>query len=1685
MNSTDIIISIDLSIYEKQTNFQMYLDRAQREDRFECSIDMKEVAYEAEMPLVAQGGMETSLFQTLFKAVAHKVVGVSVDEQRKTLSIVLNTLESIPLALQDISQASTNSQLVGSFIRAYKMFSRSSICETVFENYDWIISMVRDVMTHTADAASSILDAQGATFDQGLKYAKSALHNYSSIRSSAIVTKITDLFKYLLCFGVFKSIGLKFDRFNYDNYAIKSLKKTHSSIEDFVFAMLQDIVWFIERSQQAIELGSFDPFLHSADSYHGWAVSAVRVLEDAAKVSTCDALICEKATEHTEDERLKCVKCQRFSGLDEHSFLQRLTECIEQGESMCKYAESALDKVRIQTTLRELRLVEARVLSKKNAMRPREPPYSLQIFGDSSVGKSMFLSMCFQHFGKVHGKDISPRNKYIRNPIDKFWSSWSPSCWCIVLDDVGSISPQAVPMDLAQSEVIPLKNSIPMIANMAAVEDKGVYAIRPDLVMITSNLEHMGIESYFSYPLAARRRFPTMITLEVKDECARRGTRMLDESRVMYDEAGFQNCWVISVSQLKVTHKSERIGDLPDYSMEVVHKFTESQDFLAWFANDSMRYRQNMHSATNTESVMAKIEICDTCFRASKNCECAPRVQSDFEESYSADDEASGFLISDLEEWMGNIDNQPLVVDPLGPHQEEMIFMCPTERDEPQVFSHAIVERASRGWIEDVAGIAADTRDLMYSIAKMGAEKAKKTLCGFSDAFISEACSTYYCYQKDKFITWISELGNKVRKHAAPLIAGFCAILIGAWGVWKAFSSSAKYLSEDEIPWFGQFESVGVLGKTKFATTLSSRNMAEWNGNDLELMRQWFKDDGCAEADDLKLKHLMKLKKAFQRNSQAHFAPNAQGNNQSVQEELASWDKDEKQSPWVKDEFILNDFQVPNKAKGWAQLERHTVEKKISENLFHGVVVIGQDASIKHMPFTSWCVAGHIYATCAHCLPHTETMKCSLNNKLPCDHIVPTFEFTLCQKDIWRHPTKDLALFYCPYAPRADLRGLLPLNSVDGLRCDGFYLHCRAHQQPEVQNLKCLHTCDQAVRFADRVEHIPSWKALAQKETISGDCGSPMVAMTPQGPLIVGIHQTIELGTLNVSSFRIEASDFSQINSYFGTQVQCGVPSNLNDVGPLHHKSVLRWPRVGHGTVFGSTTRGAWRQAPKTRVCDSYIRDAAEAEGFVKRCGAPVMNGPEVWFKNVEPTLTGTCEFRRDRMRECSESFVNHILKEIPLDVLKKELIKLDPKTTVNGYPGIRFLDSIDRNTSMGHPYRKSKKHFLVPVEADEVYSDAVEYVPEVMSEVERIRECYRRGERAMPVYVMSLKDEAIKQSKIDAKKTRGFLGGPATHQFVVREQLLTMFRLIQTHPIVFCSAVGTNPRSCQWKHFYEHLTQFGKDRMIAGDFAMYDKRMSSMVMMEAFHVFERLFEVAGRSEEDLAMLRGIAADICFPLIDVQGDIVQMDGSNPSGWAGTVILNCIVNVLYQMYIFNEDKPIDVSLDSFWELVAALTYGDDNAIGVSASAPWFSHTSLATGLAKFGVVYTMADKETASIPYIHIDEVSFLKRLFVVDGEKVRCPLEWASLDKMMTTSVASKSISPQAQAVQVMTSAMREAHDHGQQVFDETVGKMKRIIEKKDLQAYVEPSTFATWNELNDSYVAACKSCKECNPPRE
>jgi hypothetical protein len=170
--------------------------------------------------------------------------------------------------------------------------------------------------------------------------------------------------------------------------------------------------------------------------------------------------------------------------------------------------------------------------------------------------------------------------------------------------------------------------------------------------------------------------------------------------------------------------------------------------------------------------------------------------------------------------------------------------------------------------------------------------------------------------------------------------------------------------------------------------------------------------------------------------------------------------------------------------------------------------------------------------------------------------------------------------------------------------------------------------------------------------------------------------------------------------------------------------------------------------------------------------------------------------------------------------------------------------------------------------------------------------------------------------------------------------------------------------------------------------------------------------------------------------------------------------------------------------SFKKYVHLITYGDDNEQNVSTLIPWYNHTAIKDVLASIDVVYTMAEKEAISRPYIPFSEVSFLKRKWVFEPvSKIwLAPLEWASLNKALTMGTKSDSTCAEKQAAQTVRNVALEMFHHGREAFEDGVERLRRIVHKSNLDLWVAPDAIKTWDEYVDLHHKCTLGFSSVNP---
>ena len=514
---------------------------------------------------------------------------------------------------------------------------------------------------------------------------------------------------------------------------------------------------------------------------------------------------------------------------------------------------------------------------------------------------------------------------------------------------------------------------------------------------------------------------------------------------------------------------------------------------------------------------------------------------------------------------------------------------------------------------------------------------------------------------------------------------------------------------------------------------------------------------------------------------------------------------------------------------------------------------------------------------------------------------------------------------------------------------------------------------------------------------------------------------------------------------------------------PIPPKNAVHWLRDEDGfdplvEVWGSSP--CPNRTFRSNVRKSIISDTVdEVMGIPKIHGKPQgLNTPRPWQMSLETMAHPKGDFEPDIWNaardDLRETYKQHFEKHPEhLDLIHP----YSDDAILSGMDGINAVDRVDITTSTGLPFNVQKKQFVVESDRKvEGISAPLDLDPQFWEEVACMEDTLAKGERIHTVFRANLKDEPTKATK---NKVRVFGGCEFAFTLLVRKYYLSIIRVLQSNWVDFECAVGINAHGRDWSKLVEKLQTFPTDRMFAGDYKDFDKRTCPSATLSAFDNLIYIAELAGYTERQLNIMRGIATEICLPVYEYNGVFLKLFGSNPSGHALTVILNNELNKLYMRYVYYSLHRDIKKPDMFNTKVALICYGDDGAGSVSEEETKFNHTTVVEELAKVGITYTMADKSANSIPFIPLSEVSFLKRGMVFSEELQEwiAPIEEASIAKSLHNYTWRRGsiATPEEIAGDAVKSAGREFFLHGKDVYNVRITQLEKVVKEHNLEAFV------------------------------
>lgn len=604
------------------------------------------------------------------------------------------------------------------------------------------------------------------------------------------------------------------------------------------------------------------------------------------------------------------------------------------------------------------------------------------------------------------------------------------------------------------------------------------------------------------------------------------------------------------------------------------------------------------------------------------------------------------------------------------------------------------------------------------------------------------------------------------------------------------------------------------------------------------------------------------------------------------------------------------------------------------------------------------------------------------------------------------------------------------------------------------------------------------------KPTFKGLCMAPLIGRTKH-PTVLGVHLAGVTGAqtgVAVSPLRM--------------QLEAAVTS-LKDRHTTIFPSVSMgdFPKEQYGK---STEQGAClkKSSPITKVKDTNCRvygscpgsvhskskvrelqiskTVSEVFGVPNYWGPPQFKGSDghsswqPWQTNLESSLRPSIGLPPRLLQRAYDDYfttLKNLLDRRPF--WKDEMKPLDRLQTVNGIEQKRFVDRMPADTSVGFPLSGPKSNYLTEIKA-EGYQYATELDAQFWDEAERMKQCYREGKRAYPIFKATLKDEPTETT---SSKVRVFQAAPLALQLLIRQYYLPLCRFLSCNPLKSECAVGINPHSPEWDQLHGHISKFG-DKCLAIDYKKYDTRMPCQLMYASFGIFIDLARYTGNyTVDDIQVMQGIATDVCTSVVANNGDLISHIGTNPSGHNLTVYSNSINNSLLHRCGFFHTYPDCKKL--FSECAAITTYGDDAAGTVSSEYSDFNMISYRDFLAEYDIQITMAVKDAEFEEYISIEDVDFLKRKFVYHPD---LRLHMAAIDiKSMMKPLHSglNSAVPEAIiAADALDNCLRESLYHGKEFYEDARRKVKIVAEKEKLLHIVRLADESYEHML---YAWACK----------
>lgn len=1348
-------------------------------------------------------------------------------------------------------------------------------------------------------------------------------------------------------------------------------------------------------------------------------------------------------------------------------FLELYQECITL-ECIAQKQMRNIDDKRIRVVLaRQLEKIRGHIdacLVHMSAESIRPQPFSVLVYGTSSVGKTVLLQQLVPMLQHAAGVTVGPHKEFHVDMNDKYWTGCKADANTYVLDDISNTIldyAEKIPSDF----VIAIINNYKRFAIMADLDEKGKIPIAPSIVVATTNRKDLQAGLTSVSALSILRRFEYHITMKVKDACGYGppGKKMFKRDNHAPSDHGY-DCWTFTVETVEPHHESEPVQYKVVQGMENVNicqlsKFL-TQECKKHTARQAhvVNIMKNMASQPLCEHHIFK-HLCEDC-----RCEQEPSTQSGVEQDMNLEDPVEPVVVERMQ--IARVENAPLPPMEREPAPGELMGTFMFRLAQQFAWAKSIGSRAHPIWSQFIDELTRQaeggSRIARAMLTAFGPMMAAKIALGYTEfrasggSFVPQTSCVFYSGVISAFL-WLV-LGYFV---ALPCIF---AVVFTYMYVVSTFMYIFRYVplnARQTLSHVVRNVTTSVLGPYQNRVKPVLIGIAVV----VACYKGW-----------------RYLEKERETQGSKVSLPVPRGVSQ-------------RKDPWRPPPVTAKYRNFATRTWTAQQMGPFLQER------LRGMVAYKNGKQIEHCATIAVCT--NFWLAPYHMMSKEPDEAKIVYRSTDAEHSMRHVKL----RGSWRRIGQtDMCLVYIPgLGDERDIRDFFPekhetYKSI-GAVCIWSRMRTRKREDSD----------DSYILMEKGHAGVPATSGMvkpmqldfsyfggsytAPVPTYQGMCGSLLIT-DGKAPYILGVHSAGITGRHLANYCSLTRED---VNATIGamtspeTAMMEGIPSGdleecLDFEGTVFrfkneipNNSVITHTQGGLVLVHGMSTE------PK-RTFRSAVKPTIIAEDVSEEFNVPIAHGApryinhwapaNVWVTNVSnPSDEHQCWIDM-----AYKDYRDHVLSGLP-EGWREKVHPLDEDAVLAGFDGVKGCYAINYNTSMGIPLCRPKHEFIKPsdrkVEGISCPRDMPQYLRDNIADFEQ----KLKKSRVYFPFRCNRKDEP---TKLEKDKVRIFQGGRFEYLYLMRKYFLTFSMLMQENPELFECAVGVNATSMEWTILGEYIAKYGVDRIVAGDFKGYDQKLSARVLMAAFKFILHCLELAGYDEDQLLICRALAVETVMAMYNMEGTWLQPNAGNPSGHSLTVVLNSIGNSLemrskfYKLWSRHVEVPRSMWMrlsrpdpPAFADFVALMTYGDDNIMSVHKSAGWFNHTTIAAAFAESGMEYTMADKQKESVPYIHFNEAEFLKRKWVWDDRLKRylCPLLESSIFKSLVCALESDMLTKEEHAAEIMTGALREFYFHGQRRFDEARERFVRIAKKHDLMHHFIGGKLLHYDEIEEWYL--------------